>query len=123
MNTPTLPISQRIKELRKIKGVTQGELAEEIGVDMKMVSYYETGKSIPSVDALIKIAMIFDVTVDYLLFEDSPKRPLKQTGDNELIEMLSELDKLTEEDKQSMKHIIKSLITKNKVTDLVTRAS
>jgi transcriptional regulator with XRE-family HTH domain len=123
MDTIKLPIFKRIKELRKNKGFTQGELAEKMNFDSKMISYYENGKSIPSVDALIKLAEIFDVSVDYLLFEDSPKRSLKQPGDKELIEQMSELDKLTEEDQYSIKHIIKSLIAKNKVKEFINKAS
>lgn len=117
------PIYKRIRELRKNLGLTQSEFAEKIGVDSKMISYYENGKSLPSVDALVKIAELFDVSIDYLLLENAPKRSLKQMGDVELMEQISELDKLTEEDRESIKHIIKSLITKNKVKDLMASAS
>ncbi|MCP4137601.1 MAG: helix-turn-helix transcriptional regulator [bacterium] len=120
MNTKNLPIAKRLKELRKEKNLKQNELAEQMGMDNKMISHYENGKSIPSIDALMKIAVIFDISVDYLLFEESPRRPLKQSGDRELIEYVSNMDKLTEEDRDSIKHIIKSLIVKNKVKSFMS---
>ncbi len=123
MDATKLPIDRRIKELRKEKGLTQGELAQKIDVDIKMISYYENGKSVPSIDVLIKLAETFDVTVDYLLFEDTPKRPLHQSGDPELIEQMANLDKLTEEDRSSLKHIINSLVAKNRVKDFISKVS
>jgi transcriptional regulator with XRE-family HTH domain len=123
MNTIKLPINIKFKELRKSLGLTQEELANKMGVDSKMISFYENGKSMPSIDAFIKLAEIFDVSADYLLFEDSPKRPLKQSGDKELLEQMAEFDKLTEEDKNSLKHIIKSFIAKNQVKDFMSKVS
>ncbi len=78
MNGSSAYLSKMIKKLRKEKGLTQKGLAHEIGVDSKMISYYETGKSSPSVDALIKIAGIFSISVDSLLFEGRSEAPVKE---------------------------------------------
>ncbi|HAU32186.1 MAG TPA: hypothetical protein DCW46_08025 [Desulfotomaculum sp.] len=43
------------------------DLAREIGVSQRAVSYYELGKDIPTLDVLIKIADFFDVRLDYLI--------------------------------------------------------
>lgn len=58
-----------LKDLRTRGGVTQQELADLTGVTPTGVSYWETGKSIPSYDTLNKIASYFGVTVDYLMGE------------------------------------------------------
>lgn len=59
---------ERLKRLRKGKDITQGQLAEVIGVVPSAVGKYERlEQSYPSVDALIKIADYFDVSIDYLL--------------------------------------------------------
>ena len=56
-----------LKSLRKDKGVTQQEIACELNVDRSTYAKYETAKSQPNFDTLVKIADYFDVSTDYLL--------------------------------------------------------
>lgn len=59
---------ERLRRLRKDKDITQGQLAEVIGVVPSAVGKYERlPQSYPSVEALIKIADYFNVSIDYLL--------------------------------------------------------
>jgi transcriptional regulator with XRE-family HTH domain len=60
-------LKERLKELRKEKGVTQNEVATPLGVDRSTYGKYETGDSIPDIDKLMWLAEYFDVSVDYLL--------------------------------------------------------
>jgi transcriptional regulator with XRE-family HTH domain len=57
----------RIKEARKGKKLTQGELAEQIGVSPASVAMYETGKREPYGETLVRLADALDVTTDFLL--------------------------------------------------------
>ena len=123
MNTKSYPIHSKIKELRSSQGWKQRDLAERIGTDSRMISLYESGKSIPSAEVIAKIAEVFNITADYILFEDSPKIPLKRNVDNNFLEKLYDVDKLDEKDKEIISYLINSLITKNKVKDLVTKVS
>lgn len=60
-------IGERIRELRKKKGVTQEELAKIIGVERSSIGKYEGKQQIvPSDDVKIKLAEYFGVTLDYL---------------------------------------------------------
>lgn len=59
--------SQRLKQLRKDKHLTQAQVAERIGVTASMVSSYETDIRLPSYEVMLRIADIFGVSVDYLL--------------------------------------------------------
>lgn len=56
-----------LKELRTNRKLTQQQLAERLGVEKSIISYYENGDRYPSYDILIKIARTFRVTTDYLL--------------------------------------------------------
>lgn len=59
---------ERLRRLRKEHDITQGQLAEVIGVVPSAVGKYERiPQSYPSVEALMKIADYFDVSIDYLL--------------------------------------------------------
>lgn len=55
---------------RKNAGLTQKEVADQIGVDRTAVSFWENGKTLPRASLLSKIAMIYGVTVDELLSDD-----------------------------------------------------
>ena len=55
---------------RKNAGLTQKEVADQIGVDQTAVSFWENGKTLPRASLLSKIAMIYGVTVDELLSDD-----------------------------------------------------
>ena len=60
-------IGKQIQELRRQKGLTQAELAEQLGVTDKAVSKWERDLSYPDVELLPRLALLFDTTVDELL--------------------------------------------------------
>jgi len=74
-----------VANLRKEKGWSQSDLANESGVSREMISKYERGIAIPSVDAAKKIADAFGVSLDYLVGEginaDFDKTTLKRLQD------------------------------------------
>lgn len=45
-------LGEKLRRLRKAQGLTQGELAEKVGVDIKTIVRYETGKNSPKVEIL-----------------------------------------------------------------------
>lgn len=66
-------VGERLKRLRKSKGLKQKELAEIVYVSPSAVSQYENGRSQPSRETLEELARCFGVTVDYLLgYSPSP---------------------------------------------------
>jgi transcriptional regulator with XRE-family HTH domain len=58
---------QRLKELRKEKGLKQAELADQFKVCKSAVSGWEVGRNQPCYDILIEMSIFFEVTVDYLI--------------------------------------------------------
>ena len=57
----------RVKELRTEKNLNQSELAKQLGITQRKISYWETGKIEPNLTDLCRIAEYFDVTTDFLL--------------------------------------------------------
>lgn len=57
----------RLKELRKLKAVSQEKVAQNIGVSQRSYAYYENGQHIADYETLIKLSKYFGVTIDYLL--------------------------------------------------------
>ena len=66
-------LGQRIARLRRNKGLTQEELGDKVGVSSQAVSKWETDSSVPDVMLLVKIANLFDISVDELLGNDRIK--------------------------------------------------
>ena len=62
----------RIRELRKRKGLTQIELAQRLGISQGTVSYWERGDFEPDFDTLKWLAVFFGVTADYILGSETP---------------------------------------------------
>ena len=60
-------LSQRIYELRISFGWTQVQLAQKLGITKQTVSNWENDNIQPSIDMLIKLSKIFNVSTDYLL--------------------------------------------------------
>ena len=57
----------KLQELRKSRGLTQEELAQELFVSRTAVSKWESGRGYPNIESLKAIAKFFDITVDELL--------------------------------------------------------
>ena len=62
-----MEFNEKLQELRKNKGLTQEELAENLFVSRTAVSKWESGRGYPSIDSLKEIANYFSVTIDELL--------------------------------------------------------
>lgn len=62
-----LTIGEKIKKIRKEKGLTQQELADILGVSKATVAMYEINRNQPNLIILKKICLIFDISGNYLL--------------------------------------------------------
>lgn len=65
-----MEFNEKLKELRKRKGLTQEELAQALYVSRTAVSKWESGRGYPSIDSLKAVAKLFSVTVDDLISGD-----------------------------------------------------
>ncbi|MBZ1508892.1 helix-turn-helix domain-containing protein [Leuconostoc mesenteroides] len=57
----------RLRELRKERGLSQVRLANEMSINIKTLRRYEVGENNPRVAILIELADYFDVSIDYLV--------------------------------------------------------
>lgn len=112
-------LGERIKELRKEAGWSQGELAEKVGTDARQISRYENGRITPSLDAIVRIAEVLNISVDHLVFEDIPRRPL-HTPDHGLGDRLVDIGELSPEDRSHLLSVIDAFVTKNRLRALAS---
>lgn len=109
-----VPIGERIKTLRKEAGWSQGELAEKVGGDARQLSRYENGRITPSLDAAMRLAEAFNVSLDHLTFDDVPRRPL-HAAENALGDRLAVVAELDDADLTSLRNVIDGLVAKRRL--------
>ena len=62
-----MELNEKLQELRKAKGMTQGELAEVLYVSRTAISKWESGRGTPSIESLKQLSAFFSVSIDDLL--------------------------------------------------------
>lgn len=79
-----MELNEKLTQLRKKKGITQAELAEDMQVSRQAVSKWESGSSIPSIENLRGLSELYSVHVDYLLNEEDEEEEsiLQEPTDN-----------------------------------------
>jgi transcriptional regulator with XRE-family HTH domain len=70
-------IADRIQNLRKVKGISQEELADKVGVSRQAVSKWEGEQSVPDLEKVIIMSEYFNVTTDYILKGIEPTEDCK----------------------------------------------
>lgn len=88
----------RLKALRNEKKLTQDELGKLLNVSGKTIGTWERDSRQPNIEAINKLASIFDVTTDYLLGNSNEKQPQKyyDLSDKEKNDIAIQAEKLME---------------------------
>ena len=110
-----MSLGKRIRQLRVERGWTQAELADKVGVYQGQISAYEKGKNEPSSGILRSMAEVFEVSADYLLFDDASGRVGARIRDADLLSSLERLDRLPEDDKSAIKTVIGIALAKDRM--------
>lgn len=99
---------RRLAMLRKQVGYTQVELAAELGVSQRMISYYEGQSEYPPAAQLPKLAKLLNVTTDELLGIE----PLKKARqpDTRLQRRFQQIDKLPSKEKRQLVQVIDTFL-------------
>lgn len=106
-----MDFSTRLKELRTDNDMLQSNLAEKLNLKSSAISKYEKGLTQPSIETIIKLAEIFNVTVDYLVGASDIKNPydvIRITSSE--ADLVDNFRKLTHENKIRIDERIKTMI-------------
>ena len=110
-----MTFGEKIRQLRKRKNLTQGQLAKLIGTHESHIGRYEKDQTDPTSPAIRKLAEIFNVSTDYLLFDKIETSPAVKISDKELLEHFQEVDKMDEEKRVLVKRVISMAINEDKI--------
>lgn len=93
-----MKIAAFFKELRKEKGLTQEQLAEQFGVSRRSVSRWETGSSLPDIELFVEMADYYEVDLRELLDGERKKEKMNE----ELKETVLKVAEFGNEDKMKV---------------------
>ena len=110
----TMAFSTRFLQLRKEYQLTQQEMADKCGMHITQVRRYEANQAQPSIEILKKIALAFNVTTDWLIFEEGERH----LPDNLQLKFEA-VSQMTEEDQRTIQSLIDGMILKHTANQLV----
>ncbi len=108
-----------IKRLRKDKGLSQAQLAEKVGCHLSHITRIETGKYVPGLETIAKIADILEVSIDYLVNSTREIREENPFEDQTFLEQLRLLNTLDEEERFVVNKVIDAILMKKRMLRLL----
>lgn len=100
-----LNIGEKITQLRKQQSLSQSELANKVGASRTIIGNYERNANMPSIDMLLKLAKVFNVSVDFLIGEGQ-----LSSYDKEVLKRIDDIENLDKETKDKLFFLIDNVI-------------
>ena len=85
---------EKIVELRKQKGLSQEELAEQLGVSRQAVSRWELGQTLPDIPNLLQLCELFGVSADYLVKDEEQAATKNDQSAKTIARLIREREKI-----------------------------
>lgn len=105
-------LSERLREIRDLRGMTQEQVAEELGVSEGTYRHWEAGRIVPLMDEAPRVAHALRVSLNELFgATNSPVLDPEEALDSELLRA----HELTKEDREHLVAILDSLIIRHRV--------
>ncbi len=98
----TTVISKRIREERERQSITQAKLAKEAKVTPAAISQIESGKRVPSVPVLHRVAGVLNVSMDYLIGQSDQSQVEDMAQNSEFLAFYEEFQELSKEGREQI---------------------
>ena len=97
-----------LRQIREKKNITQTRLSVDIEVSQELISHYETGKSKPNIETLIKLTEYFNCSTDYLLERTNNPATVKELNkkDIEINNIIDKYNSLSSENKKQFSNYL-----------------
>lgn len=100
-----LNIGDKIIQLRKQHNLSQSDLAKNVGASRTIIGNYERNTNAPSIEILLKIAKVFNVSVDYLIGEGK-----LSTYNKEVLKRIEDIEQLDKETQNKLFFLIDNVV-------------
>ncbi len=100
-----LNIGDKIIQLRKQHNLSQSDLAKNIGASRTIVGNYERNTNTPSIEILLKIAKVFNVSIDFLVGEGK-----LSNYDKEVLKRIEDIEQLDNDTRSKLFFLIDNVV-------------
>lgn len=114
--SPDFP--NKLRQLRKSRGWSQGQLGKMVGADLQRISKYERGVMWPTMELMVRLAKVFEVSVDYLI-RDKENSTISKIKNPTLRHQIEEVNDLPEKDQETVISFLDAFIKRRKFEELV----
>lgn len=114
-----MSFGKNLTRFRKEKGLTQEDLVKKSGVAISQIRRYETDKSSPSLDVIIRLVKSLGVSIDELVFDKFTGIAGSKIMDRELLEQFEMISNMEEEEKEPVKKILEGVIMKHQIEKMM----
>ena len=108
----------KLKKLRHFRGWSQRQLGEKLGVNIQRISKYENGIVCPPPKMLVKIANVFNVSLDYL-FGNEKELASDSDLNQKFMQFAKEVSELPEKEQNTLIDLVDAYIKRAKFRELV----
>ena len=116
-----MTIHEKLKTLRKEKKWSQAELAQKLNVHTAHISRLESPKYLPSIQVLKKIAEVFEVSTDYLLFDTVNNNGSINIQDKSFYEKMRMIENLEDLDRNIISGVIEAFLIKKQMWSVLNK--
>lgn len=110
-----MSFGKNLAKFRKEKGLTQEDLVRLSGVAISQVRRYETNKSSPTLDVIVKLAKALGTSIDEMVFDKATGVAVNKIVDRELLEQFEAVSSMSEDEKYVVKKMLEGVIVKHQV--------
>lgn len=114
-----MSFGKNLSRIRKDKGLTQGDLVKISGVGISQIRRYETEKSMPSLDAIVRLVKVLGVSIDEIVLDKATAIANNKIMDSELLEQFEMISSLDEEERRMVKKILEGVIVRNQMEKIL----
>ncbi len=109
---------KKLKSLRLKREWSQKTTGNKIGVSAQIVSKYELGMICPPAETLIRIAQVYEVSIDYLL-RDEENIIVNKITNQKLIKCINEIINLSKEEEEILIDLMDAYIKRSQFRQLM----
>lgn len=114
-----MSFGKNLSKIRKNKGLTQDDLVKISGVGISQIRRYETDKSAPSLNAIVRLVKALGVSIDEIVLDKATAIANNKIMDSELLEQFEMVSSLDEEERKMVKKILEGVIVRNQMEKML----
>jgi len=107
--------AESLRKAREERGLTQTQLAELLGITLRVYNRWERGAAVPRLDSIVQLADILQLSLDQLVGRSSTNPALPKLRHPKLQSLYEQVDRLSAEDQKALIILLDSLLKRSEI--------